>query len=412
MRQYRALARVGAPDGRRGRGRPDRRRRPADAARRGPARDRRARPRGAAAGRMGAAELRGGRHGAGHPGGHCAFATAPGAQEDTRGARRRPGAPTDDRPPDPPRHLEPAGPAHPRRPRRGPSGSAPARCAQAAAAARWSRRWRPPVSPSPSSRPSAGATRRSRSPPPRCSSAPRPPPSKAVYGSARHQWIYLEDRLTASADQVAARRRRRDGLDRERQLASRDHARRTAARPAREVLFDGYRELAALPTDPDALLRWAYGEAKTITGAGLTEHGDVYAIFNGMLRGNVLPPDLEAAIFRALKQVPGVELTTRSRSRAARRTAWARPRTGWTRSCCSTARPTRTSASARRSSATPPSTRSRPTTRPARCGGVTRWSRSGSRPRSSTSPASAPVTQVCATTSTTVSSASPTPPAT
>jgi hypothetical protein len=29
-----------------------------------------------------------------------------------------------------------------------------------------------------------------------------------------------------------------------------------------------------------------------------------------MLRGNLLPPDLEAAIFRALKQVPGVRLTT------------------------------------------------------------------------------------------------------
>ena len=36
----------------------------------------------------------------------------------------------------------------------------------------------------------------------------------------------------------------------------------------------------------------------------------MYAIFNGMLRGNVVPPKLEAAIFRALKQVPGVELTT------------------------------------------------------------------------------------------------------
>jgi hypothetical protein len=47
-----------------------------------------------------------------------------------------------------------------------------------------------------------------------------------------------------------------------------------------------------------------------VTGAGLTEDGDVYAIFNGILRGNVLPPKLEAAIFRALKQVPGVELTT------------------------------------------------------------------------------------------------------
>lgn len=70
--------------------------------------------------------------------------------------------------------------------------------------------------------------------------------------------------------------------------------------------LEGYKQLAALPTDPGALLRWAYTQAENITGAGLTEHGDVYAIFNGMLRGNILPPDLEAAIFRALKRVPGV----------------------------------------------------------------------------------------------------------
>jgi len=42
----------------------------------------------------------------------------------------------------------------------------------------------------------------------------------------------------------------------------------------------------------------------------VTEHGDVYAIFNHRLRGNMVPPKLEAAIFRALKQVPGVELST------------------------------------------------------------------------------------------------------
>ena len=38
----------------------------------------------------------------------------------------------------------------------------------------------------------------------------------------------------------------------------------------------------------------------------MDDHGDVYLIFNHILRGNLLPPELEAAIFRALKQVPGV----------------------------------------------------------------------------------------------------------
>ena len=68
--------------------------------------------------------------------------------------------------------------------------------------------------------------------------------------------------------------------------------------------------LAALPTDPDTLRRWAYRQARDITGAGLSEHGDVYAIFNGIVRDNVLPPALEAAIFRALKEVPGVTVET------------------------------------------------------------------------------------------------------
>jgi hypothetical protein len=74
--------------------------------------------------------------------------------------------------------------------------------------------------------------------------------------------------------------------------------------------FDSYKTLAALPTDPDALLRWAYRQAENVTGAGLTEDGDVYAIFRGALGGNVLPPKLEAGIFRALKRVPGVSVAT------------------------------------------------------------------------------------------------------
>jgi hypothetical protein len=126
-----------------------------------------------------------------------------------------------------------------------------------------------------------------------------------------HQWIYTEDRI---GGETHRRWRRADGAGMAwiengelRVEIMRADPRR--GRPAK-LIFDGYEKLAALPTEPDALLRWAYGEAENITGAGLTEHGDVYAIFNGMLRDNVLPPDLEAAIFRALKRVPGVRLET------------------------------------------------------------------------------------------------------
>ena len=126
------------------------------------------------------------------------------------------------------------------------------------------------------------------------------------------QWIYFEDRL--DGDGTRRQWRRADG----RGLAWIDERGKLRVeileppRPGRPLppLGGGYKELAALPTDPDALLRWAYGLAENITGAGLTDHGDVYGIFNAMLRGNVMPPKLEAAIFRALKQVPGVELTT------------------------------------------------------------------------------------------------------
>ena len=129
------------------------------------------------------------------------------------------------------------------------------------------------------------------------------------------QWIYIEDRITSSdGGEPMIRRRWRavDGTG----TAAVDNAgklrverlRGGKGRPLRAVVgpFAAYETLAALPTDPDALRRWAYRQARNITGAGLTEDGDVYAIFSGILADNVLPPELEAAIFRALKQVPGV----------------------------------------------------------------------------------------------------------
>jgi hypothetical protein len=129
------------------------------------------------------------------------------------------------------------------------------------------------------------------------------------------QWIYFEDRWQDKDGNVETQRmwKRADAgsmawIDESGKLHVEDTP-WPKGRP-RPLLERGYQGLTTLPTDPDALLDWAYEEAKNVTGAGLTEHGDVYAIFTGILRSNVVPPKLEAAIFRALKQVPGVELST------------------------------------------------------------------------------------------------------
>lgn len=132
------------------------------------------------------------------------------------------------------------------------------------------------------------------------------------------QWIYIEDRITSShGGEPMTRRRWRavDGTGMAWMDAGKlrvERIRGGTGRPLRAVVgpFAAYDTLAALPTDPDALLRWAYRQAENVTGAGLTEDGDVYAIFSGILGDNVLPPELEAAIFRALKRVPGVTVDT------------------------------------------------------------------------------------------------------
>jgi hypothetical protein len=78
------------------------------------------------------------------------------------------------------------------------------------------------------------------------------------------------------------------------------------ARPKDPLLHDGYEGLATLPTDPAKLRAWAYESTKHITGGGADDNGAVYLIFEHMLRDNLVPPDLEAAIFRVLETVPGV----------------------------------------------------------------------------------------------------------
>jgi hypothetical protein len=131
------------------------------------------------------------------------------------------------------------------------------------------------------------------------------------------QWIYTADKFTSSDGGKPFVRRawhRVSGIgfavqDDDGKLQVIDPPKQPG-RDGRPAPFDDYKALAALRRDPDALLRWAYEQAKNVEGAGLTEDGDVYAIFSGALGRNVLPPELEAAIFRALKRVPGVTVET------------------------------------------------------------------------------------------------------
>jgi hypothetical protein len=133
------------------------------------------------------------------------------------------------------------------------------------------------------------------------------------------QWIYIKDAFSpASEDLPNARQeerwRRADGAgfafyDESGNLRVETMRPRKRGKPIPLGPAWGYKQLAELPTNPDGLLRWAYGLTDNITGGGSTEHSEVYGVFVHMLADNLLPPDLQAALFRALKQVPGVTVT-------------------------------------------------------------------------------------------------------
>ncbi|MFG2090227.1 MULTISPECIES: CU044_5270 family protein [unclassified Spirillospora] len=69
-----------------------------------------------------------------------------------------------------------------------------------------------------------------------------------------------------------------------------------------------YASLAALPADPDALLKWIYKQTGGLGAAKEGRYSTAYSMFGAILRNNVLPPRTEAAVFRAIKQIPGVTL--------------------------------------------------------------------------------------------------------
>jgi hypothetical protein len=127
------------------------------------------------------------------------------------------------------------------------------------------------------------------------------------------QWIYTEDEVVGADGATGTRTtwRRADGggiatLDERGALKVHEVS---EVRPGRKATpFDSYRAAAALPADPDGLLRWAYAQTASVTGAGTTEDAEVFNVLSGVLGQGVLPPRLRAGIFRAMARVPGVRV--------------------------------------------------------------------------------------------------------
>jgi hypothetical protein len=127
------------------------------------------------------------------------------------------------------------------------------------------------------------------------------------------QWIYIEEKVSGTdyaAPETDRQWHRADGggaawIDETGKLRVQmmDPPTRRSGRPIPDPL-GSYKALAALPTDPDALLRWA--DSLHMTN-GNSSHGAVlYLLFLHIVRENVLPPNLQAAIFRAMERIPGV----------------------------------------------------------------------------------------------------------
>ncbi|MEU8798819.1 CU044_5270 family protein [Spirillospora sp. NPDC048819] len=130
------------------------------------------------------------------------------------------------------------------------------------------------------------------------------------------QWIYIESRVRSgpTPNGPVSKNPDKDVVTRNWQRAD---GTKSATIEDGKIRFAGmmpttppsdYASLAALPADPDALLKWIY---KEMGGLGATKEGrysTAYAMFGAILRTNVLPPKIEAAVFRAIKKIPGVTL--------------------------------------------------------------------------------------------------------
>ncbi|MGW0801396.1 CU044_5270 family protein [Nonomuraea sp. NPDC002799] len=67
-----------------------------------------------------------------------------------------------------------------------------------------------------------------------------------------------------------------------------------------------YATVAALPTDPDALLAWMYANSGNLHNSEEDRHNWAYRLLGSLLAQNLVPPAQEAAVYRALAKIPGV----------------------------------------------------------------------------------------------------------
>ena len=85
---------------------------------------------------------------------------------------------------------------------------------------------------------------------------------------------------------------------------------RPSDHPARRGTLEGYPLVASLPTDPAALPQWVYDRADEnwSNGPSSTSEEEIFLFFNHILRGNVMPPEVEAAIFGVMSDLPGLTI--------------------------------------------------------------------------------------------------------
>jgi hypothetical protein len=125
------------------------------------------------------------------------------------------------------------------------------------------------------------------------------------------QWIYTEDRVTVGdATRTWRTWHQANGVGFA--LIGEDGELEVETDERPQGAYDSYKAVAALPTDPDALMRWAYDYTATVDGVtAATKDGVAYSIFGGILDSTgVLPPAVKSAVFRAMQKIPGVTLET------------------------------------------------------------------------------------------------------
>ncbi|SPL88320.1 unnamed protein product [[Actinomadura] parvosata subsp. kistnae] len=139
-------------------------------------------------------------------------------------------------------------------------------------------------------------------------------------GPRPDQWIYIETRrqgagkpargATQSArapleTQVSRSWTRADG----REVATYENGDLARSPTGGGMPPTDYATVAALPTDPDAMLAWMYAAVDALLpGSDEERHVRAYRLFDSLLAQNLVPRAQEAAVHRAMAKIPGVSV--------------------------------------------------------------------------------------------------------